>query len=602
MSQPWFTGSGAAASRPPPRNRSPYLPPHARLQPEITVTVPPLHAGRRRPQPNTSGQPDISRKLEDLEITSKHVEDAEPETKNASAHDDTPVEATGADIPPPAASFLEMGFPVKALIDNIRRCRYVSPTPIQRHAIPAAMAGRDLMACAQTGSGKTAAFCFPIINGVMLDKEHGKTLNGGRVGPTHLASPLSLILAPTRELACQIHDEATKFSYQTGVRVVAVYGGAPMFQQLRKLEMGVEILVATPGRLVDLIERGRVSLRNVKYLALDEADRMLDMGFEPQVRKIVQQMEMPPPGSRQTMLFSATFPDEIRRLASDFLTNYIFLAAGKVGSSTDLIAQRVEFVDETNKRDHLVDILRCQKTNSAPAKNALTLVFVETKKGVDALERWLNTKRFSAAAIHGDKLQMERENALKSFRTGRTPILVATDVAARGLDIPHVAHVINFDLPRSIEDYVHRIGRTGRAGKSGLATAFFSEKNIPLAKPLVNLMREAKQKVPSWLVEYAEAGRETHNGSGRKYGYTGGAHNESGYDDPYAVGMNLPDFGTSYDNERTWGGKGGGWEDESRGRPISKAKIEIMLGKTEKFEDLMAAAAEERARDGEEQT
>ncbi|GER47007.1 ATP-dependent RNA helicase ded1 [Striga asiatica] len=563
MSQPWFTGSGTAASRPPPRNRSPYLPPHARPQPEITVTIPPLHAGRRRPQPNTSGQPDISRKLEDLEITSKHAEDDEPETKNASAHDDTPVEATGADIPPPAASFLEMGFPEKALIDNIRRCRYVSPTPIQRHAIPAAMAGRDLMACAQTGSGKTAAFCFPIINGVMLDKERGKTLNGGRVGPTHLASPLSLILAPTRELACQIHDEATKFSYQTGVRVVAVYGGAPIFQQLRKLEMGVEILVATPGRLVDMIERGRVSLSKVKYLALDEADRMLDMGFEPQVRKIVQQMEMPPPGSRQTMLFSATFPDEIRRLASDFLTNYIFLAAGKVGSSTDLIAQRVEFVDETNKRDFLVDILRCQKTNSAPAKNALTLVFVETKKGADALEYFLSTKRFSATAIHGDKIQMEREHALKSFRSGRTPILVATDVAARGLDIPHVAHVINFDFPRSIEDYVHRIGRTGRAGKSGLATAFFSEKNIPLAKPLVNLMREAKQKVPSWLVEYAERAHETHNGSGRKYGYAGGAHNgSSAYEeDPYAVGMNLPDFGTPYDdNESTWVGMDGGWE------------------------------------------
>ncbi|GER37066.1 ATP-dependent RNA helicase DED1 [Striga asiatica] len=512
MSQPWFTGSGAGAgsARPRTRTRPNYHPPHARSQPEITVTIPSRYAsrGRRQPRRDSPGPLDILQEFDDLEITSQFGEDAKPETKSASAYDDTPVEATGSDIPPPATSFLEIGFSGKALIDNIKRCGYVSPTPIQRYAIPVALAGRDLMACAQTGSGKTAAFCFPIINGVMLDKERSKVFNGNRGGPTRLASPLSLILAPTRELACQIHDEATKFSYQTGVRVVAVYGGAPIVQQ---------------------------------------------------------------------------------RLASDFLSNYIFLAAGKVGSSTDLIVQRVEFVADVDKRNYLVDILRRQKTNSTPAKDVLTLVFVETKRGADALVRWLSMKGFPATVIHGDKVQMERENALKSFRSGRTPILVATDVAARGLDIPHVAHVINFDLPRAIDDYVHRIGRTGRAGKSGMATAFFSEKNIPLAKSLIQLMLEAKQEVPSWLNEYAETAQDNYyNGSGRKYGGrksaagranngpsyeedSGWANNGPAYEeDPYAgadppAAVNFSNFDTSYgaagsyNNETTWG-TSGGWE------------------------------------------
>ncbi|XP_020552195.1 DEAD-box ATP-dependent RNA helicase 52-like [Sesamum indicum] len=261
--------------------------------------------------------------------------------------------------------------------------------------------------------------------------------------------------------------------------------------KLRNLEKGVDILVASPGRLVDFIERGKISLRNVN-LALDEADRMLDMGFERQVRKIVQQMEMPQPGARQTMLFSATYPAEIQKLASDFLSNYIFLAARKVGSSTDLIVQRVEFVRDVDKRDHLVILL----LDIILLQDALTLVFVETNRAADALECWLSRKGFPSTAIHGDKIQMERERALKLFRSGCTPILVATDVAAWGLDIPHVAHVINFDLPRAVDDYVHRIGRTGRAGKSGLAIAFFSEKNAPPAKPLVELMQETNQEIP----------------------------------------------------------------------------------------------------------
>ncbi|GAV68332.1 DEAD domain-containing protein/Helicase_C domain-containing protein [Cephalotus follicularis] len=417
---------------------------------------------------------------------------------NFDAYEDIPVEATGDNIPPPVAAFddIDLG---EGLNRNIRRCKYVKPTPVQRHAIPIAVAGRDLMACAQTGSGKTAAFCFPIICGVL------GTPRSHFVDGTRVAYPLALILSPTRELSCQIHDEANKFAFKTGVRVVVAYGGTPISQQFRKLERGVDILVATPGRLVDMIERARVSLRKVRYLALDEADRMLDMGFEPQIRKIVQQMDMPPPGTRQTMLFSATFPNEIQRLASDFLSNYIFLAVGRVGSSTDLITQRVELVQEIDKRKHLIQLLRAQKANGNHGKHALTVVFVETKKGADILEHWLSMHGFPAIAIHGDKVQMERERALRSFKSGATPILVATDVAARGLDIPHVAHVINFDLPKDIDAYVHRIGRTGRAGKSGLATAFFSDKNQSLARALVELMQEANQEVPSWLFQYAES-------------------------------------------------------------------------------------------------
>ncbi|KAK1643309.1 hypothetical protein QYE76_061114 [Lolium multiflorum] len=436
---------------------------------------------------------------------------------NFDAYEDIPVETSGHDVPTPVNTFAEIDLG-DALNENIRRCKYVKPTPVQRHAIPIVIGGRDLMACAQTGSGKTAAFCFPIISGIMKSRPPQRP-RGSRT-----AYPLALILSPTRELSVQIHEEAKKFAYQTGVKACVAYGGAPIHQQLRELERGVDILVATPGRLMDLLERARVSLQMVNYLALDEADRMLDMGFEPQIRKIVEQMDMPPRGVRQTMLFSATFPKEIQRLASDFLADYIFLAVGRVGSSTDLIAQRVEFVLEADKRSYLMDLIHAQKANAVPGKQSLTLVFVETKRGADALENWLYTNGFPATSIHGDRTQQEREYALRSFKSGATPILVATDVAARGLDIPDVAHVINFDLPNDIDDYVHRIGRTGRAGKSGVATAFFNEGNMSIARSLCELMQEANQEVPQWLERYgARASFGGGGGRNRRSGGGGGA-------------------------------------------------------------------------------
>ncbi|XP_019158025.1 PREDICTED: DEAD-box ATP-dependent RNA helicase 52C-like [Ipomoea nil] len=506
-------------------SRLTYLPPH--LRNSITDTLPERFyrsarggtargrghgrgGGQARPRnPVWNAQSDL--KFDDLQSE----EDVVKGNVNVNAYDDVPVETSGKDIPEAVRSFSELDF-CEALTQNINRCKYVKPTPIQRYAIPVAMNGRDLMACAQTGSGKTAAFCFPIINGILSERPKGAGRRGFR--NSKAASPLALILAPTRELSCQIHEEAKKFSYETGLKIVVAYGGAPIILQLRNLEKGVDILVATPGRLVDMMEKSRVSLREIKYLALDEADRMLDMGFERQVRRIVQYSEMPPPGKRQTMLFSATFPAQIQSLASEFLSNHVFLSAGKVGSSTDLIVQKVELVHESDKRDILMNLLHDQTANGTQGKS-LTLVFVETKRGADALEHWLLGNGFQAVAIHGDKEQMERERALRSFKTGRAPILVATDVASRGLDIPHVSHVINFDLPRSIDYYVHRIGRTGRAGKSGLATAFFSSKNTPLAKDLVELMQGANQEIPTWLNEYAE---KSYCGNGERVKKFGG--------------------------------------------------------------------------------
>ncbi|KAK8568700.1 hypothetical protein V6N13_106595 [Hibiscus sabdariffa] len=479
-----------------------YLPPHLRSPQNDNAAFLDNGRGRGRgPRFTARRNPNWEdEKFDELEVVDDTLEEANV-ANNLEAYEDIPVQASGDNIPPPVRTFDEINLG-DGLKQNIRRCNYIKPTPIQRHAIPIAVAGRDLMACAQTGSGKTAAFCFPIISGVLKDP---LVVARRGDGVSTAVCPLALILAPTRELSCQIYEEAKKFAYKTGAQIAVAYGGTPIYQQLRCLEKGVDILVATPGRLVDMVERARVSLGMIKYLALDEADRMLDMGFEPQIRKIVEQMDMPPPGTRQTMLFSATFPDEIQRLASDFLSDYVFLAVGRVGSSTDLIVQRVELVQEMDKRNHLLDLLHSQRSNGTPhSKHFLTLVFVETKKRADEMERWLSRNGFPAIAMHGDKVQMEREQALRSFKCGATPILVATDVASRGLDIPHVAHVINFDMPKNIDDYVHRIGRTGRAGKCGLATAFFSDRNLSLAKSLAELMKESNQEVPTWLSQHAE--------------------------------------------------------------------------------------------------
>ncbi|XP_040855701.1 ATP-dependent RNA helicase DDX3X isoform X4 [Ochotona curzoniae] len=417
---------------------------------------------------------------------------------NFEKYDDIPVEATGNNCPPHIESFsdVEMG---EIIMGNIELTRYTRPTPVQKHAIPIIKEKRDLMACAQTGSGKTAAFLLPILSQIYSDGP-GEALRAmkenGRYG-RRKQYPISLVLAPTRELAVQIYEEARKFSYRSRVRPCVVYGGADIGQQIRDLERGCHLLVATPGRLVDMMERGKIGLDFCKYLVLDEADRMLDMGFEPQIRRIVEQDTMPPKGVRHTMMFSATFPKEIQMLARDFLDEYIFLAVGRVGSTSENITQKVVWVEESDKRSFLLDLL------NATGKESLTLVFVETKKGADSLENFLYHEGYACTSIHGDRSQRDREEALHQFRSGKSPILVATAVAARGLDISNVKHVINFDLPSDIEEYVHRIGRTGRVGNLGLATSFFNERNINITKDLLDLLVEAKQEVPSWLENLA---------------------------------------------------------------------------------------------------
>ncbi|XP_041937241.1 DEAD-box helicase 3 X-linked a isoform X3 [Alosa sapidissima] len=457
---------------------------------------------------------------------------------NFEKYDDIPVEATGSSSPPHIESFhdVDMG---EIIMGNIALSRYTRPTPVQKYAIPIIKAKRDLMACAQTGSGKTAAFLLPILSqiytegpGEALQAAKNSGQENGKYG-RRKQFPISLVLAPTRELALQIYDESRKFAYRSRVRPCVVYGGADIGQQIRDLERGCHLLVATPGRLVDMMERGKIGLDYCNYLVLDEADRMLDMGFEPQIRRIVEQDTMPPKGVRHTMMFSATFPKEIQILARDFLEEYIFLAVGRVGSTSENITQKVVWVEESDKRSFLLDLLNATVIPSEvqenageaperPGKDSLTLVFVETKKGADALEDFLYREGYACTSIHGDRSQRDREEALHQFRSGRCPIMVATAVAARGLDISNVKHVINFDLPSDIEEYVHRIGRTGRVGNLGLATSFYNDKNSNITKDLLDILVESKQEVPSWLESLAYEHQHKSSNRGRSKRFSGG--------------------------------------------------------------------------------
>ncbi|KAL9889902.1 ATP-dependent RNA helicase bel [Glossina fuscipes] len=441
---------------------------------------------------------------------------------NFDKYEDIPVEATGQNAPPHITSFEDVQL-TEIIRHNVQMARYDKPTPVQKYAIPIIISGRDLMACAQTGSGKTAAFLLPILNqmyehGIPAPPQNTRGYNRRR------QYPLGLVLAPTRELATQIFEEAKKFAYRSRMRPAVLYGGNNTSEQMRELDRGCHLIVATPGRLEDMITRGKVCLDNIRFLVLDEADRMLDMGFEPQIRRIVEQSNMPPTGQRQTLMFSATFPKQIQELASDFLNNYIFLAVGRVGSTSENITQTILWVSEQNKRSYLLDLLQSIREGSEYSKDHLTLIFVETKKGADNLEEFLYRCNHPVTSIHGDRTQKEREEALRCFRSGDCPILVATAVAARGLDIPHVKHVINFDLPSDVEEYVHRIGRTGRMGNLGVATSFFNEKNRNICGDLLELLIETKQEVPTFLEEMMAAERS--HGSGKRR--TGGGGGSSG--------------------------------------------------------------------------
>ncbi|KII87223.1 hypothetical protein PLICRDRAFT_663857 [Plicaturopsis crispa FD-325 SS-3] len=494
---------------------------------------------------------------------------------NFEKYDDIPVEATGAGVPEPVNAFTNPPLdPV--LLENIGFAHYTSPTPVQKYSIPIVANNRDLMACAQTGSGKTGGFLFPILSASFASGPRAPPVDAhAGYSRTRKAYPTALILAPTRELVSQIHEEARKFAYRSWVRPAVVYGGADINQQLRQIERGCDLLSATPGRLVDLIERGRISLANIRYLVLDEADRMLDMGFEPQIRRIVQGEDMPGVQERQTLMFSATFPRDIQMLAKDFLKDYVFLSVGRVGSTSENITQKIEYVEDNDKRSVLLDII-VSEAAAVGGNLGLTLVFVETKRMADMLSDFLMGNSIHATSIHGDRTQREREMALQTFRTGRTPIMVATAVAARGLDIPNVTHVINYDLPSDIDDYVHRIGRTGRAGNTGISTAFFNRGNRNIVRELVELLREANQEIPQWLETVAHEasfggsfrgrgggrGGRARGGAARDFRASSGGYGGGGYGGG-GRGGGGPGYGGG--GGPTYGGGGGGYGGYSGG-------------------------------------
>ncbi|CAG9532886.1 unnamed protein product [Cercopithifilaria johnstoni] len=471
---------------------------------------------------------------------------------NFDKYEEIPVEATGNDVPRPCAAFDELQLH-PWIQENIKKLGYMKPTPVQKYSIPTLLNCRDLMSCAQTGSGKTAAFLVPLINHIILNESTAMRMPQVMNTSRHTVFPVALILSPTRELAMQTYKEALKFAYRTNVTSAVLYGGRENYRdQVQKLTLGCHVLIATPGRLLDVMSQNVVSLHDCKFLVLDEADRMLDMGFEPQIRQIVERYSMPEKGKRVTAMFSATFPKEIQVLAQDFLMpNYVFLAVGRVGSTSENIVQKIIWVEDHDKKRLLMEIL------DVDANRGLTLVFVETRRGANELAWYLQRNNYSVMPIHGDLKQYERERHLEMFRSGQTNILVATAVAARGLDIPNVKHVINFDLPTDIDEYVHRIGRTGRAGNIGLATSFFTDRNRNISHDLVDLLVESNQEVPDWLEKMTkESSRSaskhhdrTHRGrfGGRDHRLNAG-NNSFYFNRPTAVVQN---FGTE-SNSALW--------------------------------------------------
>lgn len=394
-------------------------------------------------------------------------------------------------IPKPITQFHHCNFD-SGIMEEIQTANYEKPSAIQCQAWPIAISGRDMIGVASTGSGKTLAFVLPALTHISAQKK--LSLGEG---------PIALVLAPTRELATQIQRETDKFGRISGIRNTAVFGGVPRYEQSRDLRRGVEIVIATPGRLLDFLDQGVTNLKRITYLVLDEADRMLDMGFEPQIRKIVSQIRP----DRQTLMFSATWPKEIQILARDFCREdptKVTIGSSELQANPN-IKQDVIVLRESEKKDRFLAWMQDKK-------DARILLFTETKRGADTLTRELRYQLFDAAAIHGDKEQRDRDRVLADFRSGKCKILVATDVAQRGIDVKDVNYVVNYDVPKTIEDYIHRIGRTGRAGASGTAVTFFTydfytPDKIRMAKGIMDVMRDVNQKAPDSLREIANQRR-----------------------------------------------------------------------------------------------
>ncbi|MGE7776838.1 DEAD/DEAH box helicase [Chitinophaga sp. NPDC101104] len=369
-------------------------------------------------------------------------------------------------------SFEKLGL-ITPILRALETQGYTTPTPIQEQAIPVVLEKRDLLACAQTGTGKTAAFAIPILQLLYKEKE------AAQAPDRHIKT---LILTPTRELAIQIAENIRDYGAHTGIRHLVIFGGVSAQGQIEGLKRGTDILIATPGRLLDLWQQGHINLHYIRQFVLDEADRMLDMGFIHDVKRVITKL----PQKRQTLFFSATMPDEIAGLANSILSNPEKVAVTPVSSTAEKVEQQLYYTDKASKRKLLVHVLKDASIVSA-------LVFTRTKHGADRVAKELSKSGITASAIHGDKSQNSRQRALTDFKAGRIRCLVATDIAARGIDVDNLSHVINFEIPNVPETYVHRIGRTGRGGASGIALSFCDDEERAYVKDIVKLI---KQQIP----------------------------------------------------------------------------------------------------------
>lgn len=392
---------------------------------------------------------------------------------------------------------------------------YTKPTPIQQKSILPILEGRDFLGCAQTGTGKTAAFAIPILQN--LFREQRSTEKGPQ-------QPIrALVLAPTRELAIQIGESFTAYGKYMGLKNTVIFGGVSQHPQVRALKAGVDILIATPGRLLDLVQQKYIDLHHVKHFVLDEADRMLDMGMVHDVKKIISHV----PKIRQTMLFSATMPPEISRLVDSILIDPVRVEVTPVSSTIDTIQQGVYFVEKKNKKSLLIDLLKDKSIVSV-------LIFSRTKHGANMITKYLDKAGIEAQAIHGNKSQNARQLALNNFKEGKIRALVATDIAARGIDVDELSHVINFDLPNIPETYVHRIGRTGRAGLKGVALSFCDEEEIEYLKDIEKLIRKTipaieENPYPMKVSAVVVKKDMSKNTSTKKIGETGKKTGKTGY-------------------------------------------------------------------------
>jgi ATP-dependent RNA helicase DDX3X len=467
-----------------------YVPPHRRVSGDAPPARPPLAfeapAGMpARPPAAITRTRSVPARMN--EFTDEHVRrlfEANQDAGDMSVYEGSDVRVH-SDYEPlaPIDAFPGCGVRNDILV-SVAKLGFRGPTNVQKYAIPYVLAGHDLIVTSQTGSGKTAAYMLPVLSHL--------------IGQARARDPSVVVLVPTRELALQIQTETTKFTECSDLKSVCVFGGSPMGDQLRQLRSARDILIATPGRLIDILQHGQLRLQNVRYLVLDEAYRMLDMGFEPQIDEVINHFDMPYPDNRQTLLFSATFPAEVRGLANRFMRRDVTRIEVGLQDPPRLIEQRFLYCTDSSKFSSLLEVIS--------EVEGQTLVFAERKVTVDRIENYLYDSGCSVVAIHGDREMENRLAALRGFTNGRAQIMVATDVAARGIDIPNVAHVINVDLPSDLDSYIHRVGRTGRAGKKGIATSFWNEGNTPVLGQLVRHFRTNGQALPDGLEEFVESG------------------------------------------------------------------------------------------------